>query len=327
MNKTILNRLAFIDRRIREGMARGKLVNCGELAEEYEVSRKSINRDITFLQDQFDAPISYDASIRGYYYRESNWRLPALPLCESDLFAIAIARQGLAQYENTPVHDRLLAVFRKLEDSLPEKISVDPAWVGDRISVVPDRLAPLDPGVWSRVSDALQRRRRISFRYRKPGGEDESRWVDPLHLTGYRGEWYLIAFCLDRDGIRIFALSRVAAVKLSRTVAVDHDFDYHLYMKDSFGIFRGSTIEQVRLRFGAKQAPYVRERHWHETQELVENSDGSVDLIFVVNHLGELGRWILSWGGGVEVLAPESLRRMVRDELEQARGLYGSHEG
>ncbi len=323
MNKPMLQRLAFIDRRIREGMTAGQLANCATMAREYEVSRKSIQRDIDFLKNQYDAPIEYDGSRRGYYYREDNWRLPAVPLSESDLFAMSIARQGLAQYENTPVYDRLLTVFAKLEESLPDKVSVDPAWVADRISVIPDRLARLDPEVWSRVTDGLQRCRRLDFFYRKPGSDDEEeRRVDPLHVTGYRGEWYLIAFCHSRQGVRIFALSRMTGVRVSDIAAGDHDFDYHAYMKDSFGIFRGTATHRVRLRFSPRQAAYVRERSWQDDQEVVELGDGGVELAFSVNHLGELCRWVLSWGGGVEVVAPMELRRMVIEEIEGALALY-----
>ena len=323
MNKSMLSRLAYIDRCIREGMVSGRLANCRVMAAEYEVSRKSILRDIDFLKNQYSAPIDYDPSGRGYYYRETGWRLPAVSLCESDLFAISVARLGLAQYENTPVHDRLLAVFRKLEDSLPDKVSIDPAWIGERISVVPDRLTALDPEVWSRVADGLQRRRHISFTYQKPlsSGEEE-RVVAPLHLTGYRGEWYLIAFCLDREAVRIFALSRMSEVAVADLMAEEHDFDYHEYMRDSFGIFRGGERRRIRLRFAPSQAPYVRERHWHDDQEIRENPDGGIDLSFSVNHLAELVRWILSWGSGVEVIGPDELRRMVLDELGRAKKLY-----
>ena len=76
-DKTQLLRLVFIDRKIREGMRSGIYANCSSMAKEYEVSSKSIMRDIDYLKNQRDAPIEYDPQKRGYYYTEDNFKLPA----------------------------------------------------------------------------------------------------------------------------------------------------------------------------------------------------------------------------------------------------------
>ena len=93
-NKVQLLRLVFIDQKIREGMQTGKLANCSGMSREYEVSPKTIMRDIDYLKYQRDAPIEYDSSRKGYFYTEENFSLPALTLNESDLFAICIAQNA-----------------------------------------------------------------------------------------------------------------------------------------------------------------------------------------------------------------------------------------
>ncbi len=84
-------RLIFIDQKIRQGMQVGRLPNCSSLAEEWEVSRKTIQRDLEYLRDELNAPLEYDAIQHGYYYTEENFRLPAIRIRQSDLFAICIA--------------------------------------------------------------------------------------------------------------------------------------------------------------------------------------------------------------------------------------------
>ena len=64
-DKTQLLRLVFIDKKIREGMRFGNYANCSSMADEYEVSTKSIMRDIDYLKNQCDAPIEYDPSKKG----------------------------------------------------------------------------------------------------------------------------------------------------------------------------------------------------------------------------------------------------------------------
>ena len=114
-NKAQLLRLIFVDRSIRKGMRSGKLANCSSMAEAYEVSYKSIMRDIDYLKHQCDAPIEYDPQRHGFYYTEETYQMPAINISESDLFAICVARKALEQHRNTPVYDKLLRVFGRIE--------------------------------------------------------------------------------------------------------------------------------------------------------------------------------------------------------------------
>jgi len=80
-------RLVFIDRKIREG----RYPNSATLAREYEVSSRSIARDLAYMKDMLGAPLEYDPARRGYYYSEDDYRLPDIRIRESDFFALMIA--------------------------------------------------------------------------------------------------------------------------------------------------------------------------------------------------------------------------------------------
>ena len=324
-DKTQLLRLLFIDRKIREGMRTGIVANCSSMAAEYEVSAKSILRDIDYLRNQRDAPIAYDARSWGYYYTEENYALPAISLNESDLFAICIAEKALRLHENTPIYRKLQKVFRKIEDSLPEKVSIHPDWVADKLSVIPERQTRLEPEVWEAVSAGLSKNRTVVISYRKPGGrESTERRVDPYHLVGYQGEWYLIGLCHRRDAIATFAMSRIEAVLLlEKRFSVPEDFDHARYAGTQFGIFSGEFEVLVKVSFSREHAPYVLEREWHPRQTVLRKKDGSVVLGFPALHLYEVKRWILSWGSGARALAPKELVDSVQKELAAALADYG----
>ncbi|MGV1097935.1 helix-turn-helix transcriptional regulator [Thiovibrio sp. JS02] len=320
-DKNQLLRLLFIDRKIREGMRSGRLANCSSMAAEYEVSAKSILRDIDYLRNQRDAPIGYDGARRGYLYTEENYSLPAISLNESDLFALCIAEKALQMHEGTPVYRKLQNVFKKIEGSLPEKVSIHPVWVESKLSVLADGQTRLDPEVWEAVATGLHRNKSLLFFYRKPGSAHcTERTVDPYHLARYQGEWYLIGYCHLRRKILTFAMSRVEKIALSgESFTVPTGFDHTRYVGSQFGIFGGEgELSVVRLRFAREHAPYVLEREWHPEQTIARNSDGSVELAFPARHLLEVKRWILSWGRGVRVLAPEALADAVRTELAAA---------
>lgn len=323
-NKTQLLRLLFVDKKIREGMQRGELANCSSMASEYEVSAKSILRDIDFLKNQRDAPIKYDPQKRGYYYFEENYSLPAINLKESDLFAIHIAQQVLKQHRGTPIHKNLKKIFGKIEQSLPDNISVNPSWVDSRISVIPEHQTKIDPDIWEIIADSLHRNMTLEIHYKKP--EDESpakRGVDPYHIVNYQGEWYVLGYCHMQKEIRTFAVSRIKKATLLNTAyCVPDDFDFEKSFEKRFGIFGGDKEYDVRIRFAKEQTPYVLEREWHPTQAIETKKDGSVILSITTNHLYEIKRWVLSWGSGAKVIAPQELADEIKDELNKTRQVY-----
>jgi proteasome accessory factor B len=313
-------RLLFIDKRLREG----RYPNCSTLAAEWEVSAKTIMRDIDYLRDELDAPIEYDAVQHGYYYAEASYRLPAITISESDLFAVCIAEKALQQFRKTPLHSRLASVFEKIEQSLPDHVSVQPAWVDSRISIFPDAATTIDPDVWDTTARALRENRRTRLRHQSPGRDRPiNHDVAPYHLVGYKGEWYLIGYSQAHGEVRTFALSRVRSVELlDDTCEVPEDFDLDSLTGDHFGIMWGTRTYQVRVRFDAKVAPYIREREWHSKQKLTQSRDGSVVLGFPTSHLNEVKDWILSWGPGATALAPKSLVARIRSDLRESLKNY-----
>ncbi len=81
----------------------------------------------------------------------------------------------------------------------------------------------------------------------------------------------------------------------------------------------------MRLRFDSGVAHRVREAIWHRSQRITELADGGVELSVTVAGIVEIRPWILSWGDGVEVLAPTELRDSVAAAVRAAAARYGEH--
>ena len=313
-------RLLFIDARIRSG----RYPNCPALAAEWEVSAKTIQRDIDYLRDELDAPIEYDRQRNGYTYTENSYRLPTVPISESDLFAVCIAAEALRQFENTPLHTKLASVFDKIRESLPAKLKVNPAWIDERILIFPEPATTIATETWDTVAAALAENRRLRIDYRTPGAARHgSRPIDPYYLVSYRGEWYVTGYCHRRDAIRTFALSRIhRAEVLGETFVMPDLYDVDTMFGDRFGIHWQEQRQKVRIRFGANVAPFIRERRWHPLQRIEKQTDGSLILAFATNHITEVKTWVLSWGAAARVLEPASLAKDIAGELRAAAAAY-----
>ena len=78
----------------------------------------------------------------------------------------------------------------------------------------------------------------------------------------------------------------------------------------------GEPSTRLVLRFSEMVADYIREKKWHDSQELKELPDGGVELRFKLSSLAEIQRWVLSWAGNAVVVQPPELARMVREAAE-----------
>ncbi len=322
--KPQFRRLIYIDEAIRKGSRTEKLPNARSLAEDYEVSQRTIQRDLDFMKWELNAPLEYDPQRYGYYYTEPDYRLPALSISQGDFFAVTIGEKVLQQYRGTPLYDRLKVVFEKLQASIPDNVTIDPSWLDERFTFFPDASPTLDPAIWELCLKGLQDSHTVTFDYLNPGySKTYRRTVDPYHFVSFRAQWYLIGYCHYVKGIRVFAVSRMSKAKATKKeFTIPADFDFEAMAGKHFGIIFGDQEYVVRVRFDAEVAPYVKEREWHWTQVVEEFDDGSIEVTLKANHLLEIRRWILSWGGGATVLEPPELVAEVAQDVKRMCEAY-----
>ena len=101
---------------IHEWLQQNGYPNNASIAERFEVSRKTAQRDIEFLRDRMNAPIEYCAQHRGYFYENPNFMLPSISMSEGELTALLIGSRLLKEYQGSPVAKKLTGVFNKLSE-------------------------------------------------------------------------------------------------------------------------------------------------------------------------------------------------------------------
>ena len=296
------------------------------LMEELEASRRTVERELEYLRDQMNAPLEYDRKRGGYYYT-ADFKLPPFTLSEGEVLALFLGSKLLSQYRGTPYEKLIENAFNKICLALPETISLDFSLINQTISFAVelprgDEQYLLQLQVLLGV--ALQKRCTVELDYYTASrNADTSRRVDPYHLRHHQGAWYLIAFCHLRSEMRMFALDRITNLGLTDVrFTPDPEFDINAYLGDSLALERGGTLEEVRIRFDPFQSRYIRERQWHPSQEITEHPDGTLTLVLRLRGLGEVKRWVMSFGHHAEVLAPRHLREAVTGDVQAMVGFY-----
>jgi predicted DNA-binding transcriptional regulator YafY len=305
--------------RIHRLLSSGEYPNASTLAHDIEVATKTIHRDIEFMRDRLNLPIQFNSGRNGYFYAEEVSAFPTLQITEGEIFALVVAEKALQQYRGTSFEKPLLSAIKKMEQSLPDTISLNLADIEQTISFRMRAEPILDLKIFDALAKAAARRQQIELAYRKPGQtQSESRLVDPYHLANINGEWYLFAHDHARKDIRTFVPARIQLVKpTGKFFERPQKFSLEKRLRDSFGVHSGEGKFEVIIRFNARAADYVREKKWHESQRLRKLKDGAVELRMKLSSLVEIERWVLSWGGDAKVLKPRELAEAVRQSARK----------
>jgi proteasome accessory factor B len=305
--------------RIHQALSSGKFPNASTLAHETEVATKTIHRDIEFMRDRLNLPIQFDSGRNGYFYTEEVSAFPTMQITEGEIFALVVAEKALQQYRGTSFEKPLLSAIKKMEESLPDTISLNLADIEQTISFRTRAEQILDLKIFDALAKVAARRQQIELAYRKPGQtKTESRIVDPYHLANINGEWYLFAYDHARKDVRTFAPARIQSVRPTGKIFTrPQKFSLEKRLRDSFGVHSGEGEFEVIIRFNARAADYVREKKWHESQKLHELKGGGVELALKLSSLLEIERWVLSWGGDAKVLKPRELAEAIKQAAQK----------
>ncbi len=299
------------------------------LAEELDVSTRTIQRDIEFMRYMYKAPIAYDRIKRGYFYEGNSFFLKSVFLNEEEFFSIAIFEKLLRQYRNTPIEDLLQGVFEKIFATLPEKsVLIDSCWLDNSVTFIADPAPDINHQTFSSVFTAIKLRMPIGFSYRSLKTDSyEKRKINPYHIICQRGAWYVIGFCRNKNDLRIFSFSRIKDLHLFETEQFEMpaDFNPEKYIDKNIGVWLTKREPfTVRLLFSNEVGVFAEERMWSKEQTVTVHDDKTVEVSFKTTQLEEIKRFVLGQDATVQVLEPQELIDEVRAELEKMRTLYGN---
>ena len=317
--KIIYERFIWFDSRVRAK----KYPNTTSLANQFEISTKTAQRDIEFMRDRLRCPFQYDVSRKGYYYDDETFSLPMLYLSSGELSSLLIARKMLQDVSGGNIGEELSSIIDKITNVLRRHTAMVDR-IDDAFSFQLIAYTPASETVFKAVLEGCLRKKRLTFTYYSPARDERTiRTVDPYHLFNYMGTWHLVAYCHMRNTIRDFALGRITDVKvLDETFNIPTIFNVKDYFESSFGIYKGKSIKEVTLRFSPLKSKWIKDQVWHKDQKVKYLADGSLELSFPVSDFSEIKMEILKHGDQVEVIKPNSLRKMIKAEAENIAKIY-----
>jgi predicted DNA-binding transcriptional regulator YafY len=217
MNRT--DRLYALVEELRAGAPRR--LSARELAARFEISVRTVERDISALQ-QAGVPIYADVGRTGGYTLDKSHTLPPLNFTPAEAVAVAIA---LSRADGSPYRRSARTALRKI-------LSAMSAGDGDAARELADRirfLSPAEPDAPASVPAVLEQavatRRVVRIGYVDRSGEVTERAVEPVAFTSGSRRWYFLGWCRLREEGRVFRTDRIRHAVLLDETAPHRSFE------------------------------------------------------------------------------------------------------
>src|SRR5688572_18062616 len=326
---------------ILKAMEASRRATIDDLARQTGVTTRTIRRDLDALQEAGFPLFDEVHDGKKYWTLEQRAfrRLDDTGFTIAELSALYFSRTLLECLAFTPFQADVRSAFDKLAaaltpgmrqflDRLPLAIQAkaEPgARAADRAAAVqpqgPKAVAARSARV-AQLLDAILHHRRVTMRYHSFSINRQKDYVlEPYRLVFAQGGLYLVAFVPEYRELRTFSVDRVLAVSPS-----EERFDPMDLQEDAFahslGVNQGTPPHRIEIAFDARIARYVKERVWHQSQQVQDRPDGGVVLTLHVSNDWALRSWILGFGQLARVTAPAELAAQIVEEIDRARSLY-----
>ena len=298
-----------------------RVVTAQEMADRFEVSLRTIYRDIRALEEG-GVPIGAEAGI-GYYLSEG-YHLPPIMFTREEASALLMSgkifEKHVDQNQRTHFADALYKVKAVLDmdkreelDDLESKIIVDPFGV-----LFQDQSANL---MVSKIQAILPQRKLAKILYHASySGESTERVVEPIGLCYYANQWHLIAYCQLREAYRDFRTDRIEKLEVvpGRFSKMDH-ISLQKYLDK---LLEGTEVEIVKVRFPNSFVRFidpVKYQFGFVDQQVIEDE---TEMTFATVNLDLIARWLLMSGKNVLAISPQKVEDRMKELIKELNASY-----
>jgi len=285
-----------------------KTITARELAERFNVSARTIYRDVEALSSS-GVPVYMSKGNGGGISLLEDYTLNKTFLSdsESEGLLLALKTMSVTRYpEIEIILDKIGALFKNSQIN---------DWID--INFAGWRSHPNEHNKLDNIRNAIVNKTVIGFDYINASGDRSSRLVEPEKLIFNIHTWYLTAYCLKRSAHRMFRLSRIKNAYLTDKHFTKRETSHENY-ESTHGY--STPFTELKLRFSEK----VLNRLYDEFDDCLisQNADGSLDVTAAMPEDEWVYGYILSFGHYVEVLEPEHIRDIIQRRMKEALKKY-----
>jgi possible transcriptional regulator len=278
-------------------------VTANELADKFEVSVRTIYRDIDSISS-VGVPIFTTQGKGGGIKIDNEYILNKSLFDANEKEQIIAALQGLEKTNKvykSELITKLSALF-KIKNS--NWIEIDFTSWGSNNTY---------QDLFNTLKIAIINKNIISFSYNSSKAEKINRRVKPIRLLFKEQDWYLYAFCLLRNDFRYFKLSRIKDLEV---LAINYEDNFeNIVLKREI---KYENTVNIKLKFNKS----VAFRVYDEFKAIVEDKKGNLYVEMKIPNNYKLYNYIFSFGANVEILEPKEIRNQFKNIIDKLAEKY-----
>lgn len=287
-----------------------KSTTAKELAEHFEVSTRTILRDIEALTTA-GIPIYTSRGKGGGISILEHFVLNKTLISEEEQNQILFGLKSMAAVNTIDTADTLTRLQLLFKKSRTDWIEIDFSNWGSPAS---------EKEKFARIKQAVISRKILEFDYLNSYGQRTHRQVEPLRVVFKGHSWYLQAFCRQKQDYRIYKISRIRNLKMC-----DISFDRNLPDNLGFDVDRLNPEHTVTLKLRFAPEIAFRVYDMYDDSGIESHEDGSITATATYPYDDWVISHILSFGSAVEVIEPDDLRQEVADRARRIAEKYQNH--
>jgi len=299
-----------------------------QLQDKLECSAASIERYLTELRDTYSLEVEYKREFNGYVLEqdsEDDIELPSHLFTTDEINAILLIEQIINDLEPGFLESDTQVVKQHLAN-IRQKFSGGKQLENNRIRMINIGKRQGNIKNLSQITQAVLKNKQITIEYDPRSitrSASKARKLSPQRLTHYRDNWYLDAWCHQKEDLRTFALERITKISVHKSTAKKlSEKKLNDHYTPTFGIFGGKIQNIAVLKFTPHRSQWVAEEIWHHQQKGIWLEDGSYQLEIPYGNDLELIGDILKYGDQVEVVAPSELREKIQVNIKAMINIY-----
>lgn len=292
------------------------LVKAQDLADQFEVSKRTIYRDIKSLE-QAGIPI-YGEAGSGYALVDG-YKLSPSRLTQEEIMTLAAAEKLMKKFSDPDLSKHFASAINKVKAYLRsnEKDHISQLEENMMMSVMEHRFNENVPSALSRLFEGIAQYKIIKMDYQSSSStEFTQREIEPVGVFHQANYWYFIAYCHLREDYRQFRIDRIQEIK--RT---DRPFT-RTHKKLSYYMKKDDVLTKTRIRLSVSRE-FAKYLHWERpyygfvSEEI--NGDQLVMTFESTNPPKEFARWFIMFADQATILEPITLKELVRELANQIK--------
>ncbi|MEX0610017.1 MAG: YafY family protein [Balneolaceae bacterium] len=301
-----------------------KHVTVEELSERYDISERTVYRDLKALQEA-GVPIGMEAG--SGYYIVKGYHLPPVMFSRNEAASLLAGERLMQKWSHLDLGKAYLSALDKIRALLPpdEKLYFETL---DEHTLAfhyrNERQPQPDEQIFAALQNAIFKKEVIEICYSSPYSREQTRRdVEPLGLLLMGNHWYLAGWCRLRSDYRMFRLDRFETFKLTgsklpapagHTLKEFHDRNLH----------KEKELEEVSIWFEEKMVRYIGDQKYRMGWAWEEEAENGLVMTFLTSHPEYLARWLLTWGSSTRVVKSAKVKKRVK---ELAAEIYKHYNG